>query len=176
MNSLKRWLNNSSNAIEGNITPFTPTGDINDAIFVIHQSPDDPTYGQSYEPFNLSPCPTYFSEFDSNPGSWFNADESHQYFQKLIQSEKIVKDIEERMLKQKSTPNTDNRDATDSNAKNQKISENELRTPEEMLKLNELDDPNRIWKNKRSKRYKEFVQQKIRNIIEFKELCEKKLK
>ena len=48
---------------------------------------------------------------------------------------------------------------------------NDKKTPEEIRKLEELDNPYRIWKNKRN--LEAFIQQKIKNILEFKELCEK---
>jgi hypothetical protein len=44
----------------------------------------------------------------------------------------------------------------------------ELKSPEEIRKREELDDVNHPWTNTRCKK---FIQQKITNILEFQDLC-----
>ncbi|CAF3609150.1 unnamed protein product [Rotaria socialis] len=169
-NSIRRWLNKSPNVIRGNIKPFTPTGDINDAIFLIHQSPNDPSFAQNYVPLDHSPSDKYFSLFNSNPGSCFNSEQSHDYFQKLVESVKIIKDIEARMIDNTIKSKTDKPDDNNNNNSNEKNIADGFRTPEEMRKIEQLDNPNRIWKKTK---FTEFIELKIKNILEFKELCEK---
>ncbi|CAF1449677.1 unnamed protein product [Rotaria sordida] len=167
LNCIKRWLTRSPNVIQGNIAPFTPTGDINDAIFIIHQ----PSV-RNFVPFDYSLSDKYFSLFNSNPGSCFNNEQSHDYLQKLIESNKPTNDME--------TMIEDNEIAWDTvslfkanNDNDEDEIDNEWRTPEEIRKLEKLDNPNRIWKN--TQNADKFIQQKIKNILEFKKLCEKSI-
>jgi len=167
---VKRWLKKAPDVIRGNIAPFTPTGDINDAIFIIPRSTDDKRFERIYEPFDHSPRDKYFSSFNSDPGSSFTNEQSHDYFQKLIESTKPINDME--------TIIEDNEVAWDTvslfqanNEDEEDDIDNEWKTPEEIRKLEELDNPDRVWKNTRNA--EAFIQQKIKNILEFKELCEK---
>ncbi|CAF1313135.1 unnamed protein product [Rotaria sp. Silwood1] len=164
LNCIRRWLNKAPNVIKGNIKPFTPTGDINDAIFTINKSPNNPTFAENYIAFDHSPPEKYFSLFSSNPGLCLNNDQTHEYYQMSIYSGKLTKDLEKRMNSNKTA------DISDEASHHETKIENELRTSEEMQKLNELDNPNRIWKNSRCKK---FIEQKIKNILELNELCEK---
>ncbi|CAF1314178.1 unnamed protein product [Rotaria sordida] len=159
INRAQRWLSKSSNMIQGNITPFTPTGDINDAIFIIHYSSNDPTYMQNSKPFDHSSPAKYFSTLNSYMGSGFNMEQAHEYCHRLFKNTKSPhKNEKHEIIKQ---------------ADHTLFLSNELRTPEEMQKLEELDNLNRIWKVKPDR--EKFVQQKIKNILEFKELCEKSM-
>ncbi len=178
---VKRWLKRAPNVIRGNIAPFTPTGDINDAIFIIHRSADDKPFERIYESFDHSPPDKYFSPFNANPGSYFNNEQSQDYFQKLIESNKPISGIE--------TIIEDDETAWDTvslfqpnNEDDEDEIDNEWKTPEEIRKIEELDNPNRIWKNtgkvkafirENSENIEKFIQQKIKNILELKELCEK---
>jgi hypothetical protein len=163
---VKRWLKKSPNVIRGNIAPFTPTGDINDAIFIIHRSADDKPFERIYEPFDHSPPEKYFSTLNSNPDPSFTNEQTHDYFQKLIESIKPISD--------KETSIEDNETAlVTASLSQENKKDDEWRTPEEMRKLEELDNPNRIWTKTRNA--EKFIQQKIKNILEFKELCEKSL-
>ena len=170
LDCINRWLDKSPNVMKKNIAPFTPTGDINDAIFIIHRSSNDQLFGLNYEPFDHSPPERYFSTFKSYPGSCFNSEQSFDYLQRIIKSTKPVSFMEISM--------EDNEIAWDTvslfEAKNED-DDNEIysewKTPEEIRKLEELDNPNRIWTNTRNA--EKFIRQKIKNILEFKELCEK---
>ncbi|CAF2751248.1 unnamed protein product [Rotaria sp. Silwood2] len=159
INRAQRWLSRSSNMIRGNITPFTPTGDINDAIFIIHRSPNNPTYMQNSKPFDHSSPAKYFSTLNSYVGSGFTMEQANEYCHRLFKNTKPPhKNEEHEIVKQ---------------ADHTFFLSNELRTPEEMQKLEELDNPNRIWKVKPDR--EKFVQQKIKNILEFRELYEKSM-
>ncbi|CAF5124826.1 unnamed protein product, partial [Rotaria magnacalcarata] len=98
-----------------------------------------------------------------------NSEQSHDYFQKLVESVKIIKDIEARMIDNTIELKTDNPDDNNNNSNEKNIAVG-FRTPEEMRTIEELDNPNRIWKKNK---FTEFIELKIKNILEFKELCEK---
>ncbi|CAF5108929.1 unnamed protein product, partial [Rotaria sp. Silwood1] len=170
LNSVKRWLNKSTNAIRGNIIPFTPTGDINDAIFVIDQPSYSKLFEKNFLSFDHSPPNQYFSPFKSNPGSCFNHEESQDYYQKLIQSSRPINSIEAIMEDNDTAWDTVSLYHTPIDVDEDDI-DIERKTLDEIKKLEKLDNPNRVWKNTRNA--EKFIQQKIKNILELKELCEK---
>lgn len=167
---IKRWLNKSPNVIKGNIAPFTPTGDINDAVFIIPQSSIDQIIQRSCEPFDVSPPDKYFSPFNSNPGSWFSNEQSEEYFQKLIESTKPTTDMKLAMENDEIAWDTVSLFQGENDNDTDDIKISELKTPEQMRKLEKLDDPNRVWKKTRVS--KDFIQLKIKNILELRQLCE----
>ncbi|CAF1189241.1 unnamed protein product [Rotaria sp. Silwood1] len=170
LNSVKRWLNKSTNAIRGNIIPFTPTGDINDAIFVIDQPSYSKLFEKNFLSFDHSPPNQYFSPFKSNPGSCFNHEESQDYYQKLIQCSRPINSIEAIMEDNDTAWDTVSLYHTPIDVDEDDI-DIERKTLDEIKKLEKLDNPNRVWKNTRNA--EKFIQQKIKNILELKELCEK---
>ncbi len=155
---------------ECNIAPFAPTGDINDAIFIIHRTAEDKTFERIYESLDYSPPDKYFSSFNANPGSYFNNEQSHDYFQKFIESTKPINAMETIIEDNETVWDTVSLFQANDEDDEDEI-DNEWKTPEEIRKLEELDNPNRIWKNTRNA--EKFIQQKIKNILELKELCEK---
>lgn len=169
---IKRWLQKAPNVIRETIPPFTPTGDINDAIFIIHRSENDKPFERIYEPFDHSPPDKYFSFINFSSNSYFTNEQSHDYYQKLIESTKPIDDMktiiedDETVWDTVSLFQVNNEDEEDD-------IDNELKTHEEIRKLEELDNPNHIWKKPRCS--KAFIEQKIRNILELKELCEKSM-
>ncbi|CAF3806468.1 unnamed protein product [Rotaria sp. Silwood1] len=142
----------------------------NDAGFVTDQLSNDASFEHDSMSFNHSVSEAYFSPFNSNPGSCFNNEESSNYFYRLIRSTRPINHMQTTMedndtawdivslLQEHTNPDEDEID-------------DEWKTPEEIRKLEELDNPNRIWKNTRNA--EKFIQQKLKNILEFKELCEK---
>ena len=162
---IKRWLNRAPNVIRKNIPPFTPTGDINDAIFIIHQ---DEQYQHVYESMDHSPPKKYFSEIPYDGWNLSN-EKSHEYFQKFLQSTKPIRDNFTMIEKNDSVRDTISRQMN----KEEAAVLDEQRSPEEMRQIEELDNPNRIWKPKRNEFFQTFMQEKLRNILQWKEFCEK---
>ena len=184
---IQRWLNRAPNVIRANILPFTPTGDINDAIFIIHRTADDHQYERVYESMDTSPPDKYFSVIP-NSGWNLSNEQTHEYFQKLIQSTKPIGFMDMAFQENDTTEkpvSSQAEDGTDTMI-------NEHRSPQEMRKLEELDDPNRIWKmNQYTKKrmangvrvrdkkefneqIKKFMNEKHRNVLQWKEFDEKR--
>ena len=164
---VNRWLQKAPAVVKNNILPFTATEDINDAILINHRTADDQSYERTYQAFDCSSASTYFSVFESDSGSSFNDEQTNEYFAKLIKKTKPGSDVETKLeqneIAWKPTSSGEKEDTF--------IIGDDLKTQEEMRKLEELDDPNRIWTNNRGA--EKFIQQKIQNILEFQELCRK---
>lgn len=166
LNCIKRWIDRAPHVTKGHIAPFTPTGDLNDALFAIYQSVEDQNYQSSCEPFDCSGAPEHFSAINSDLSSSFTEEQADDYFARLIRKTRPINDMETKLeaneiaWKSKSTDQTDDKF----------VIGDELKSPQEMQKLHELDDPNRVW-TKTRRGAKKFIQQKIKNILEFQELC-----
>lgn len=182
---VQRWLNRAPNVISANIPPFTLTGDINDAIFIIHRTLDDHEYERVYESMDISPPNKYIS-FIPNSGWNLSHEQPHEYFERLkpVQVTKRISFMdmifEENETAQNILP-SQAKDRTDAMIDNH-------RSPQEMRKLKQLDDPNRIWKMNRytkgrmpesaqaKKKFieqiEQFMQEKLRNILQLKEFDE----
>jgi hypothetical protein len=176
LNCAKRWLLKAPNVIKKNIAPFTSTGDINDALFQIHQPTNFDWWRQDYERFQNLPPADFFNvpELHENHSSWFTDEQAHDCFQHLIKT-----DRRENLMKTKIDENDtawDTVSISEVDNKNAAGDEDEIddqwKTPKEIQKIQELDNPNRVWKRKKSVT-KEFMKQKLRNILEFQQLCDK---
>ncbi|CAF0983783.1 unnamed protein product [Rotaria sordida] len=100
VSSAQRWLEKASNGpvIKGNLPPFTLTGDFNDAIFrmplenkaswwVANASQNDSDHSSSdlySNDSDHSSYDLYSNDSDLIVGPWFNNDEAHNYFQRLV--------------------------------------------------------------------------------------------
>ncbi|CAF1351161.1 unnamed protein product [Rotaria magnacalcarata] len=176
LHCIKRWLNKAPNVMKKNIAPFTPTGDINDALFTSYQTTgrdwladDDDDDEQSNNVLSKD----YFSAQNSNSGYWFTSEQAQDYFQSWIKTDRRTSIIETKLEENEtawptisiSEMNTEIRGNQDETIDNQ------WKTPEEIKHIQELDNPNRIWK--RAKHVSAaFMKQKLRNIIEFQKLCD----
>ncbi len=163
---VKRWLEKAPNAIRGNIAPFTPTGDINDAVFIVPRSVNAKQFERVYEPFDHSLPGNYFSRAHTS-GLYITNEQTHEYYQKLVESTKPMSGMDTTIKEKEIVWDID-----PPNPKNiEEENKSEWKTQEEIRKLEELDDPNRNWTNDRN--VEQFINQKIKNILEFKALCEK---
>lgn len=164
LNCIKRWLSRTPNVIRATLPPFTPTGDINDAIFIIHRSLDDRKVEQvdtllsKYQPDEDN---SIYRKYEID--SFFPQEPIHNYFQKLIKSTRPTNEMKMEI---------ESETAWETISLPEETADDDLKTPEEIQKLEELDNPNRIWK-KPPHVLQEFIPRKIRNILELKELCEK---
>ena len=167
LNCVKRWLQQAPDVIKESVAPFTPTRDLNDADFIMHRSPEGEKYEQTFEPFDCSTPSKYFSVLDSDLGSSFNEEQANEYFESLIRKTKPLDDMETTMKEHEVAWAPKVSHDVDDNF----IIGDELKTPEQMRLLAALDDPNRLWKNTRNTG--NFIQQKIKNILEFRDLCKR---
>lgn len=167
LNCVKRWLQQAPDIIKEQVVPFTPTRDLNDADFIRYSSPVGENYEQTYQPFDCSTPSKYFSVLDSDLGSSFNEEQATEYFESLIRKTKPLDDMETKMKEHEVAwaPKVSH-DVNDNF-----IIGNELKTPKEMRLLEALDDPNRLWA--RTRNAEKFIQQKIKNILEFRDLCKR---
>ncbi len=167
LNCIKRWLKQAPGVIKKNIAPFTPTGDINDAIFSIYQPTNQEWWKDDYEGFDHSLSGDYFSKIDSDMSYSFTNQDSHEYFQLLIKAERRNV-INAKMEGDETAWDTVSLQEVNNNDEDE--IDDRWKTPEEIQKVLELDNLNRKWKRK--KRIAEaFMKQKRRNIIEFQQLC-----
>jgi hypothetical protein len=219
LHCVKRWLNKAPNVIKRNIPPFTPTGDINDAIFTIYSHLTEfDWWKQDYEGFDHSPMTNdYFSTLTSNSDSCWTTEQAHDYYQQLIKTGGRTNFMETNVETNQSVWKTISNNDVDDQNDEQNIP-NPFKTPEELQKLKDLDNPDHIWKlKKRVKQHfiirkkmivqrfiegrftkpsdddiklkeqgtedliiteqemmENFVEQKMKNIIQFKQLCDKK--
>ena len=85
LEQLQRWIAQAliKPLIKGNLNPFTSTGDFNDVIFPIC-SPEKTSWWETEE--NLDPFDHSIDSTDEVIiiGSWFNTDEAHQYYERLV--------------------------------------------------------------------------------------------
>ena len=163
LNCVKRWLERAPNVIRGRLPPFTSTGDINDALFTIYQSSQDENNQRTYQPFDCSPPFKYFSVLSLDLGSSFNDEQANEYFASLIRKTKPKNDMETEIEKNKVVWRSKSLDQL-------KIGD-ELKTSEDIRKIEERDNPNRVWKKTRGA--KAFIEQKIKNTLELQDLCER---
>ncbi|CAF4062710.1 unnamed protein product [Rotaria sordida] len=144
----------------------------NDAGFVTDQLSNDASLEHDSMSFNHSVSEAYFSSFNSNPGSCFNNEESSNYFYRLIRSTRPINHMQTIMEDNDTAWDTVSLLQAHINPDEDEI-DDEWKTPEEIRKLEELDNPNRVWKNTRNA--EKFIQQKLKNILEFKELYKNNL-
>ncbi|CAF4178066.1 unnamed protein product [Rotaria sp. Silwood2] len=172
LDCVKRWLQRAPNVIKKNIVPFTPTGDINDARLKIYRSTDYDWWKHDYETFDNLSTKDYFSIPSLNPGSWFTTEQAHDCFQLLIKTDKQANLIDTKLETNETAWDTVSiSEVNNENATNDDDDiDDQWKTPEEIKKIQELDDPNRQWKRKKHVT-EVFMKQKIRNIIEFQQFC-----
>ncbi|CAF5001213.1 unnamed protein product [Rotaria sp. Silwood1] len=104
---IQRWMCKASNGtiIRGNIPPFTPTGDFNDApypILLLNKNPWWPT-STMYSDFVHSSPEIYFRYPPLIMGSWFSHNEACHYFHNLINKDIVFREERQnqhRMLEQ----------------------------------------------------------------------------
>lgn len=85
----KRWLKSKYNNISQNITPFTLSGDINDAYFPMPIDNKEPWYNCAEDKANdenqqidlYKDNALFIPKYN---GSWFTLEEAHYYFHRLI--------------------------------------------------------------------------------------------
>jgi hypothetical protein len=169
MNCVKRWLERAPNVTKGHLAPFTPTGDLNDALFTIYRSPEDENYQRTYQPFDCSSPSKYFSVLPSDLGSCFNDEQANEYFIRLIRKTRPINDMETEIEENEIVWKWDSKSKSPGREDDKFIICDELKTAEDIQKLKELDDPNRVWTKTRGA--EKFIQQKIKNILEFQDLC-----
>ncbi|CAF4260209.1 unnamed protein product [Rotaria sp. Silwood2] len=172
LDCVKRWLQRAPNVIKKNVVPFTPTGDINDARLKIYRSTDYDWWKHDYETFDNLSTKDYFSMPSLNPGSWFTTEQAHDCFQLLIKTDKQANLIDTKLETNETAWDTVSiSEVNNENATNDDDDiDDQWKTPEEIKKIQELDDPNRQWKRKKHVT-EAFMKQKIRNIIEFQQFC-----
>ncbi|CAF4114978.1 unnamed protein product [Adineta steineri] len=160
---IKRWLEKAPNVIKGNFPPFSPTGDINDALFTIHQAPQGDSDQRTYELIDCSPPSMYFSVLPSDLGCSFNDEQADEYYARLLRKTKpedeTEKETEENIV------------VRECQSVDQLKIGDALKTAEDIRKIEERDNPDRIWTKARGT--KAFIEQKIKNIREFQDLCER---
>ncbi|CAF1652028.1 unnamed protein product [Adineta ricciae] len=163
----KRWLARAPNVSKKQFAPFTPTRDLNDAVFCVYQSPDSEKYQRTYETLDHSPSEKKSIGISiADPGSSFNDEQMHDYFAKLVKKYRPGGDVETEIKENEIAWRWKKPTETDDKL----YIGNELKTPEEIRQIEERDNPRRVWKKTRGA--KEFIQQKIRNILELQKLCE----
>ena len=85
LEQIQRWIAQAliKPLIKGNFEPFAATGDFNDAIFPIYSPEKNPWWEREK---NLGPFDHSIDTTDESIliGSWFNSDEAHQYYERLI--------------------------------------------------------------------------------------------
>ena len=167
LDSIKRWLKQSPKVIKKNLVPFTPTGDINDALFSIYQPTNHKWWKVDYEGFDHSPPPKdYFSTIDADMNYFLTNQDAHDYFQLLIKSGRTnfntTIEADDMVWETVSVHEVDNNDEDEI--------DDRWKTPEEIQKVLELDNLDRIWKRKKQVALA-FIEQKKQNIIEFQQLC-----
>jgi hypothetical protein len=167
LHCVKRWLEKAPNVIKRRLPPFTPTGDINDALFIMYRSPQNEYNPRIYEPFDCSPRSTYFSVQHFDLGFSFNDEQADEYFVRLIRKTKPMNDMDTEIKQNEIVWKSKFADQADDKLK---IGD-ELKEPKKIRQIEERDNPNRIWIETRGA--KAFIDQKIKNILEFKALCEK---
>ncbi|CAF3303678.1 unnamed protein product [Rotaria socialis] len=174
LNCIKRWLKKAPNYMKKNVAPFTPTGDINDATFRLYESTNHDWWKPDYEPFATLPPQDYFSLPKSNPGSWFTAEQAQDCFQLLIKHDRAVNTMNMKLDNNETAWDTVSISEVDSeNATNEEDDiDDQWKTPEEIKKIQELDNPKRRWKRK-NQFTEAFMRQKLQNIIEFQQLCDR---
>jgi hypothetical protein len=191
-------MERAPNVIKKNIAPFTPTGDINDAIFLI--GPQTTSFDWIIENdtiWDSSPAENaYFSLAPWNPGCWFTTKQAEDCWLQMIKADGRKNLIYTTIDENEIVWNTNDANTLGDGIKN----------PQEMQKLKELDDLNNLWKVKKRMRYQimrrmksswdyiedpierqkrfdewfeeerkmpeRFFKQKVQNAIEFKKLCE----
>ena len=115
-----------------------------------------------HESFDLSdpPSPLWWRTVDTS--SLFTAEQANEYYTRLIAKRRTGNDVE--------TEIEGGHAAWEFLSADQLAIGEELKIPEEIRKLEERDDPQRVWKN--SELTKKFIRQKIKNILEFQALCQ----
>ena len=160
-NCVKRWLAKAPNVTKGPLAPFTPTGDINDALFTIHRSPEDDARQHVYEPFDCSAPDSYYTVAPSGLNVSFTSEQADEYFARLIAKTRPSNDVETEIENNRVTWYLESNDHL--------AIGDELKKPEEIRQLEERDDLKRVWKKTRGA--EAFIQQKIKNMREFQALC-----
>jgi hypothetical protein len=153
----KRQLNRSS------------TGDPNNDLFSEHRTThwEKDNYVRSED----LPQEGYFSMPISDGDYWFTNEQAHNYVQLLIKGDRGIEpfktEIEKNEIVWRDDISITEVDSEDGEGE----IDSEWRTPEEIRKIQDLDNLNRKWKRKKPVT-EAFMKQKIRNIIEFQQLCD----
>ena len=166
----KRWLARAPNVSKKQFAPFTPTRDVNDAVFCVYQSPDSEKYQRTYETLDHSSPPStkkpIWRSAVADTGDSFNEERMHEYFANLIRKYRLGGHIDTELKENEIAWRWRKPTETDDKL----YIGNELKTPKKIRQIEERDNPHRVWKKTRGA--KEFIQQKIRNILELQKLCE----
>jgi hypothetical protein len=103
--TIQRWLEKATKGpiIKGNFPPFTLTGDYNDAVFPMPLTDKAPWWmaTANLDDFDHSTPELYLTYPRLTIGSWCNYDDTHRYYQQLIDRE-----IQFRELKQNERSNS----------------------------------------------------------------------
>ncbi len=187
-------MERAPNVIKKNIAPFTPTGDINDAIFLTgRQTTSFDWIIENCRIWNSSPPEnTLLSRVPCNSGCWFTTKKAYDYWLQMIKANGrknlIYTTIDEHEIVWNTNSLSDTINGVNTLG-------DEIKNRQEMQKLKELDDPNNLWKVKKRMRYQimrliekhkcsderleneremseRFFKQKAQNAIELKRLCE----
>ena len=141
----KRRPNRSSSIVTKSFTSLTSTDD------------------QNYE--------GYFAMPVTNTGSWFTNEQAHDCIQLLIKADKGIYPFDTKIEENERVWGDDVSVTEADNEDDDNEHDSQWRTPEEIRNIQELDNPNRKWK-RRKPITEAFMKQKIRNIIEFQQLCD----
>ena len=100
LSAIQRWLEkaNTGPMTKGNLPPFTPTGDYNDAIFPTTWTDKEAwwmIHNERLEDFDHSSSELFAIWKNQEMGSWSNYDDTHRFFQNYVDRE-----IQFRQLKQ----------------------------------------------------------------------------
>ncbi|CAF1319644.1 unnamed protein product, partial [Adineta steineri] len=94
MSCIRRWLKKAPNVTKKQFAPFTPTGDVNDAIFSIDQSVESEKYKKTYELFNCLITEDLIARSISDLGSSNNEEQANEYFMNWVRKTKPINEIE----------------------------------------------------------------------------------
>jgi hypothetical protein len=165
---VKRWMEKAPNVMKKNIAPFTPTGDINDALFSVcpRTTPFDWVIQDDKQSENSPVVKDYFSISLSNLGSWFTDKEAHDCWQQIVKADGrtnlVYTNIDENEIVWDINPLSE-AEHEDVTGEQSKISD-QVKDPEKLQKLEELDDPDKLWKVK--KRMRHQIMKRVQKFIE----------
>ena len=174
LDCISRYLVKLSDTSSESVAPFTPTGDLNDAAFIIHKSPADSWFKNDDEPFYSAFTSKYIGNgnspfiISSSTVEYCDADQSHAYFSCLISKERNS-DNKEDEIEQAGIPENFLKDEPEKVLSD--FENSERKSQEDMKEIEKLDDVNRVWNLDGV--YGKFIRQKLRNIIEFQQLLDK---
>lgn len=147
-------MKKAPNVIKKNIAPFTPTGDINDALFSMYArvASFDWLIQDNKDFEDILVAEDYFLISLWNQGSWFTNEQAHRCSQQMIKADGRTKNLVYTIIDENevvwdttSLDGAEDMDVTNERKKN----DDQVKDPEELRKLEELDDPHKLWKVKK---------------------------